>query len=334
MLRKHGHMGSKNNLLYGGMVLEDLELSTGARIPWIGFGTGVVRRYSRNPWLFLKVRLRPILASIKRRRLDGGLKSDLFAERFCRQAIEKGYRLFDCGRIYGYSEVVVGEAVAASGLPREDFFLATKVSDMDVERFCSPNDVRGNLMDSLRYLKTSYADAYLLHWPHGDWIGIYHQMEELYEEGLVRSIGVCNFTLQHFKELEKQARVQPMLCQTELHPFNSKKEIRDYCAEHGITLMAHTPTGRMCERIRQNPVLQELAKKHGKTIAQIILRWHRQNHVIPVVATCSTDHMEENMDVSGFALSEDEMQRIEEQDEGYVMLPGNGIDDPNYIYNL
>lgn len=309
-------------------------LRTGQTIPAIGFGTGVVRRYSRNPWLFMKTRTRYILSSIKHLRVHPELVSDLYMPRIVDQAIQMNYRLFDCGRIYGYSEVMVGNGILRSEKRREDFFLVTKISDMDVTRSVSPNDVRGNLEDSLCYLKTSYVDAYLLHWPHGDWIDIYRQMEVLYEEGLARAIGVCNFTISHFVELEKYARIMPMICQLELHPLNTKKEVREYCKEHGILVMAHTPTGRICEKIRENKALQDLARTHKKTIAQIIIRWHYQNNVIPVIATKTPVHMCENLDIFDFSLSEEEMQMVEAQNEGYVMLPGNGIDDPNYIYNL
>ena len=309
-------------------------LRNGQQIPSVGFGTGVVRNYSRNPYLFLKSRIRPFLSSIRHGRLHSRLKADLYMERIVKQAIQENYRLFDTGRIYGYSEMTVGRGIRASGKKREEFFLVTKISDMDITRSGTPNDVCGNLEDSLRYLGTSYVDAYLLHWPHGEWIDIYRQMEQVYEEGLVHAIGVCNFTLEHFAQLEEYARIAPMICQLELHPLNSKREIREYCREHGILVMAHTPTGRMCEKIRQNNILQELAHRHGKTIAQIIIRWHYQNNVIPVVATQNPIHMREYADIFEFSLSEAEMQLIEDQDEGYVMLPGNGIDDPNYVYNL
>ncbi|WP_315374160.1 aldo/keto reductase [uncultured Selenomonas sp.] len=311
-----------------------VNLRSGEKIPALGFGTGVVRLYSRNPYLFLKTRIRPLLSSIKHWRLDYILKSDLYMERFIYQALEENYRLFDTGRIYGYSEKMIGCVIRASGITREEFFLVTKISDMDITRASSPNDVRGNLEDSLRYLGTSYVDAYLLHWPHGEWIDIYRQMEQLYDEGLARAIGVCNFTIEHFAQLEQYARITPMICQLELHPLNSKREIREYCREHGIVVMAHTPTGRMYEKIRQNRVLQEIAHRHEKTIPQIIIRWHYQNDVVPVVATQSSIHMQENADIFDFSLSETEMQQIEDQDEGYVILPGNGIDNPNYIYNL
>ena len=159
-------------------------------------------------------------------------------------------------------------------------------------------------------------------------------MEDIYEAGLARSIGVCNFHLEHFLRLEQCCRIMPMLHQMELHPLNSKKEIRDYCNKNGILIMAHTPTGRMCSMIRQNEVLKELAKKYNKTIAQIIVRWHYQNGVVPIIATKSAAHMDENADIFDFALSEYDMEMIESIDQGEVMLSGNGVDDPRYIWNL
>ena len=110
------------------------QLQDGKEIPFIGFGTGVVRKYSRNPMLFFKTRLRAALSSIKHMKWNTMLKNDLYMDRFVLQAIREGYRLFDCGRIYGYSEVMVGRAVEMSGLARENFFLVTKISDMDLER--------------------------------------------------------------------------------------------------------------------------------------------------------------------------------------------------------
>ena len=162
----------------------------------------------------------------------------------------------------------------------------------------------------------------------------YRQIENIYEAGLARSIGVCNFHLEHFLRLEQCCRIMPMLHQTELHPLNSKKEIREYCKKNGIVIMAHTPTGRMCEMIRQNAVLKELAKKYNKTIAQIIVRWHYQNGIVPIIATKSAAHMKENADIFDFALSASDMDMIESIDRGEVLLPGNGMDDPRYIWNL
>ena len=309
-------------------------LSTGVRVPAIGFGTGVVRRYTRNPYLFSKVYLRYVLSSVKHMKIHKGLYSDLHMPNIVAEAARKGYRLFDSGRIYAYSEPSIGKGLAKTNIARENFFLTTKISDMDITRNSSPETVEGNLEDSLRYLNAEYIDAYLLHWPHGKWLDIYHQMESVYQKRRARAIGVCNFQLEHFRRLESEGGIRPMLCQLELHPLHSRRAIREYCDEHNIVIMAHTPTGRMCEKIRMNPALQELAKKYGKSITQIILRWHYQNGIIPIVATTSLTHMEENMDIFNFDISQEDVGKIEDLDEQYVMLPGNGIDDPNYIYNL
>lgn len=309
-------------------------LRTGAAIPCQGFGTGVVRRYIRNKYLFVRARIRPVLSSIKHLRLHPSLKADLFAADAVRMAYRGGVRLFDTGRIYGHSEPVIGQVLREEGVRREDVFITTKVSDMDVTRAASPDTVAGNLTDSLRYLQTDYVDAYLLHWPSGDWRAIYQAMEAEYHAGRARAIGVCNFTVENFRELAEVAAVEPMICQLELHPLNSKRAVRDYCREHNILVMAHTPTGRMCEAIRACKPLQDLAAKYHKTIAQVILRWHYQNGVVPIVATTSPAHLAENQAIFDFALTESDMAAIEALDEGLVLLPGCGIDDPNYIYNL
>lgn len=312
-------------------------LRNGVEIPVIGFGTGVVRRFIRKPSVFVRARIRPVLSGVRHLDFAGLHKmwlQDFGMGKVIDEAISQGYTLLDTGRGYGHSELEIGKAVASSSLKRSDFFINTKVSDMDLFREYSPDDVEGNFRLSLKYLQTDYVDGYLLHWPHGNWLDIYRQMEDIYEAGLARSIGVCNFHLEHFMRLEQSCRVMPMLHQTELHPLNSKKEIRQYCKKNGILIMAHTPTGRMCNMIRQNEILKKLAEKHNKTIAQIIVRWHYQNGVVPIIATQSTVHMDENMDIFDFELSESDMDMIESIDQGEVLLPGNGVDDTRYIWNL
>lgn len=310
------------------------KIYTGAYLPAIGFGTGVVRKYTRNSYLFAKFYIRCLLSSIKHMRIHQQFDIDWNMPKMVSCAAQEGYRFFDSGRIYAYSESSIAKGLEKVGIAREECFLVTKVSDMDVERPYSPNTVEGNLRDSLHYLNTDYVDAYLLHWPHGDWLGIYRQMEDVYRMGLARAIGVCNFEVQHFRLLEKECKIRPMICQLELHPFRTRQDVRRYCAEHGIVIMAHTPTGRMCDKIRNNPILQELSSKYGKTVAQIILRWHYQNGIVPVVATRSSVHIQENKNIFDFEISTADMEQIEMLNEDYVMLVGNGIDDPNYIYNL
>ena len=307
-------------------------LSNGVKLPQIGYGTGVIRKYSRNKILFAKSNIRAVLSAIKHMRMSKQLKMDIFAKRIIQSAYFNGFRLFDSGRIYGYSEKMIGESLHSAN--RASYYLVTKISDMDIERKCSPDTVTGNLSVSLKYLNTCYVDAYLLHWPHGHWVDIYLEMEKEYQNGRVKSLGVCNFSISHFEQLMKKCSILPHICQTELHPFNSKPLLRAFCKKHGIVLMAHTPTARMCEKARSCKTLIAIAEKYGKTVAQIILRWHMQNDIIPIVATISEEHMKENLGCRDFTLSEEEMSMIETLNEDYVMLDSDGIDDPRYVYNL
>jgi diketogulonate reductase-like aldo/keto reductase len=276
---------------------------------------------------------RHILSSIKHLRLNKQLRLDFFCKKIVKSAYEEGFRLFDTGRLYAYSEREIGRAL--KGINREDYFLLTKITSMDLEKKGAPKNVIGNLELSLKYLNANYVDLYLLHHPHGDWINIYKQMEEAKLKGMAKHIGVCNFKPQHFDELMKYASVEPEVCQAECHPLYTNLEVRRYCIDHGILFMAHTPTGRICEKIKNNRCLQMLSTKYDKTIAQIILRWHYQNSVVPIVNSVNTRHMKENLDIFDFQLSANEMEMIEQQNEDYVMVQvANGPDSPNFIYNL
>lgn len=307
-------------------------LNNGVELPWIAFGTGVVWKYSRNPYLFLKWLARRALSSVRNVRMDRELKGNLCMDRILREAYASGYRMFDTGRIYGYSEKKLGK-LRTRGI-RGDFCVVTKCSGMDLARKGTPDTVKGNLDLSLSYLKSNYVDVYLLHWPEGDWIESYRQIVALCKEGHIKSYGCCNTSLSHLARIEEKELPLPIVIQTEIHPLNGNLTLRAYCREHGIQLMAHTPTGRMSREIRECPVLQGLSEKYHKSIAQIIVRWHFQNGIIPVVSSFRTPHMRENLDIFDFGLSQGEMEEIDGLDQGLRYLNTEGIDDPNYIYNL
>lgn len=307
-------------------------LNNGVKLPWIAFGTGVVWRYSRNPYLFLKWLARCVLSSARHLCPDRELMGNLRMDRILREAYGNGYRMFDTGRIYGYSEKKLGKLrTRGSG---GDFCIITKCSEMDLARKGTPDTVKGNLDLSLSNLKSHYVDVYLLHWPEGNWLGSYKQLVSLYGDGAVKSYGCCNVGIGHLTQIEESKLPLPMVIQTELHPLNGNCRLRAYCREHGIQLMAHTPTGRMGREIRECRVLQDLSAKYHKSIAQIILRWHFQNGIIPVVSSFKTSHMRENLDIFDFELSQGEMEEIDGLDQGLRYLNTEGIDDPNYIYNL
>ena len=307
-------------------------LDNGLTLPWISFSTGVIWKYSRNKKLFLKVNLRKALSSVKHLKLNRELKGNLFCKKYLEQAYDVGYRMFDTGRIYGYSEKYIGKTVAQ----KEGTVLVTKCSAMDVTRSCSPNTVKGNLEISLANLGVDCVDVYLLHWPEGDWLNYYAQIIEQYKAGKCKAYGACNLHISHLKQIEEAGLEPPMIVQTELHPLNSKRELRDYCKEHNILLEAHTPTARGSRELADTDIMRELTAKYNKTSVQITLRWHYQNGVIPVVSTFSKEHMAENLDIFDFELTGEEMLLIEGLNQDKVLLNVTGCydDDINYVYNL
>ena len=139
--------------------------------------------------------------------------------------------------------------------------------------------------------------------------------------------------IEHLKAIEEVGLELPMVVQTEMHPLNVKKELREYCQAHGIQIEAHTPTSRNNKELRDSEIMKKLAAKYHKSSVQITIRWHYQNHVIPVVSTFSKEHMKDNLDIFDFELTEDEMKEIDALDRKKVLLDSQGIDDPNYIYN-
>ena len=304
-------------------------LDNGLELPWISFGTGVVWKYTRNYKLFMKLNFREILSSVKHLKLNRELKGNLFCKAYLNQAYDVGFRMFDTGRIYGYSEKSIGKTVAK----RKNVILETKCSAMDITRSYSPDSVRENLEISLRNFGVDCVDVYLLHWPEGDWINYYAQIIEQYKSGKCRAYGACNLYVSHLKEIEEAGLELPMVLQTELHPFNSKHGLRDYCEEHNILLEAHTPTARGSKELANTEVYEKLTEKYKKTSVQITLRWHYQNGVIPVVSTFSKEHMAENLNIFDFELTHEEMKEIEKLNRDSVLLDATSIDDPNYIYN-
>ncbi|MCR1840684.1 aldo/keto reductase family protein [Murimonas intestini] len=299
-------------------------------IPWISFGTGVIWRYTRNKLLFGKWLIRNCLRSIKHMKISRELYGNLHIKRILHDAYDTGYRMFDSGRIYAHSEESIGATVSNY----QDVFLATKCSAMDVTRAASPNDVAGNLDNSLSNLKKDHVDLYMLHWPEGDWLNYYKQIIDCYNKGKCRAFGACNLNLDDLKKIKSEGIDLPMVVQTEIHPLCVRKELRDYCREHGIQLMAHTSTGNGTKKLRDNSLMKHLMEKYHKSCTQIVLRWHYQNNVIPVISTFHKEHMKENLDIFDFELTSAEMKSIDGLDENLIVLNSHGIDDPNYIYNF
>ncbi|MFD1426825.1 diketogulonate reductase-like aldo/keto reductase [Kroppenstedtia sanguinis] len=227
------------------------------------------------------------------------------------KALEVGYTSIDTAMIYK-NETGVGKAIKESGIPRENLFVTTKVwnSDQGYENTLKAYD------ESLNRLGIDYADLYLIHWPtpqYDEYVDTYKAMEKLYKEGRVKAIGVCNFEVEHLQRLLDECEVKPVLNQVECHPYLAQKELKKFCAEHDIFVEAWSPLDQGGE-VLQDEEIQKIAAAHGKTNAQVILRWHLQNNTIVIPKSVTPSRIEENFNVFDFELTATEMKAIDALD--------------------
>ena len=229
-----------------------------------------------------------------------------------------GYRAFDTARDYGNEDVVgrvIKECLAEQGLKREDVFLTTKIGNSQ--------QTLGNIEEqvdiSLQNLQTDYIDLWLMHWPYPDhYVDTWRKMERIYKSGKVRAIGMANFRIRHFEHLFKEGvDVIPHCVQMELHPLRTAEDIVAYLRERNIAVQAYSPLCRMIPKIRENVLLKAIADAHGKTVGQVILRWHIQNQTVPVFKSLRPKRLQENFDIFDFALSDEEMKTVSSLDEDY-----------------
>src|SRR5699024_1728014 len=224
-----------------------------------------------------------------------------------KQAIDKGYRLIDTAKVYG-NERGVGQAIAECDVPREELFITTKVWNADQGY---DNTLRA-FDESLERLGLDDVDLYLVHWPtpkFDTYVETYQALEKLYKDGRVKAIGVCNFNIEHLERILTECEVKPAVNQVEYHPYLQQTELKAFCEKHDIQLEAYSPLMNGTH-VLENEVIQEIARAHGKTPGQIILRWHVQTDVVVIPKTVTPSRMKENLDVFDFELSETDMQRI------------------------
>lgn len=231
-------------------------------------------------------------------------------ERCVADALRAGYRSIDTAQSY-FNEEQVGRAVAASGVPREELFLTTKVW---LEHY-GYEAAKASVLESMRKLQTDYLDLVLMHQPFGDYYGAYRALEELYDEGKVRAIGVSNFYPDRLVDLASFARIKPMVNQVETHPLNQQAEAKRWMERYGVQIEAWAPFGEGRGAMFTHPVLARIAADHGRTVAQVILRWHIQRGVVVIPKSTHWERMKENMDVFGFALTAEEMEAIAALDQ-------------------
>lgn len=229
------------------------------------------------------------------------------------QALEAGYRHIDTAVKYG-NERGVGNGIRASGVGREELFITTKVDG----QFQGDRAVEG-LDDALKRLGLDYVDLFLIHWPlpqRNEYVSTWKTFERLQAEGKVRSIGVSNFKPAHLERLMAETEVVPAVNQIQLNPAITRTAEREFHDKHGIVTQSYSPLGGDGADLLGAPILSQLAEKHGKTPAQLVLRWHVQNGIVTVPKTANPERMRENLDIFDFALDAQDLAELAILDEG------------------
>lgn len=250
-------------------------------------------------------------------------------EQVIRNAIESGYRLIDTASSY-QNEEAVGRAVKTCGIPREELFITTKayIQEMGYENTMKAFE------GSLKRLGLDYLDLYLIHMPFGDYYGSWRAMEELYRAGRIRAIGVCNFLPDRLLDFCYNVEIKPQVNQIERHPHYQRAEDLQLMEELGVQPEAWAPFAEGLKGMFEEPVLMEIAAKHQKTPAQILLRWNVQQGVIVIPKSVHRERMEENRKIWDFELDAEDMQRITELDKNCPsMLDTRKISEIRRVYD-
>ena len=226
-------------------------------------------------------------------------------ERCVLDALKVGYRAIDTAQSY-FNEEQVGSAIEKSGIHRKDIFLTTKVW---VEHY-GYEETKKSVLKSMQKLRTDYLDLCLLHQPFSDYYGAWRALEELYEAGIIRAIGVSNFYPDRLVDICSFARIRPMVNQVETHPFNQQVAAKKWMDKYDVQIEAWAPFGEGRGNMFQNPVLNEIGAKYNKSAAQVILRWHLQRGVIIIPKSTHIERMQENLNVFDFTLSQEDMTSI------------------------
>ncbi|MDT7512645.1 aldo/keto reductase [Bifidobacterium sp. H1HS10N] len=260
--------------------MEKLQLSNGFELPILGFGVYQI----------------------------GDLDE---CRRSVASALDWDYRLIDTAAFYG-NERAVGDALRESAIPREEVSLSSKV-------WIQQNGYEGTMQSfekTLINLQTDYLDLYLIHMPYGDYQGSWRAMEDLYDQGRVRAIGVCNFLPDRLIDLILSSRIAPMVNQIELHPFTQQIALRKVMDEQGVAPMAWAPLAKGRRGIFDNPVLMRIGQRYGKAPAQIVLRWLTQQGICAIPKSAHEERIRENHNIADFSLDDDDMHDIRAMDTG------------------
>ncbi len=228
------------------------------------------------------------------------------AEVAVREGLKIGYRLIDTANMY-LNERAVGRGIKESGVPREEIFISTKLW---ITEFENENAVD----ETLERLGIDYIDLLFIHQPAGNYLAGYKQLEKAYKAGKIKAIGVSNLEGKYFDNLMKNTEIKPQVLQAERHPYFTGKEMQEKLKENEIKVMSWYPLGHGDKSLINEPIFTELAKKYGKSNAQIILKWHNQMGYTVIPGSKNVEHIRENFDINDFTLTEEEMKKIETLD--------------------
>ena len=237
-------------------------------------------------------------------------------------ALKAGYRMIDTAAAY-FNEGDVGAAIRESGIPREEIYVTSKLWMQDYGYEAAKKGIDA----SLEKLGLDYLDLYLLHQPYGDTVGAWKALEEAVEEGKIRSIGVSNHTEKFLKKMIPNMKILPAVNQMECNPLFQQKSLRKFMGQYGIRMEAWYPLGHASIELFENEDLKTIAAKHGKSVGQVILRWHLQEGIIAIPKAANPVHIKENLEIYDFMLTDEEMAQIKKIDTG------KGSHDPEDMEN-
>lgn len=251
-------------------------------------------------------------------------------EKVVTDALAVGYRLIDTASVYG-NERAVGTAIRKSGIPREELFITTKawISEMGYEQTLQAFEA------SLTRLGLDYLDLYLIHMPFGDYYGAWRAMEELYAQGRVRAIGVCNFEPDRLLDLCHNTRVIPAVNQIEAHPYTPQTEAIRIMQELGVQAEAWGPLAEGRNGLFTDDILTYIGRKYNKSAAQVVLRWHLQHGIVAIPKSVHRQRMEENFNIEDFMLTPEDMTAIASMNTGYnTILDLHAPEEVQRLYDI
>jgi 2,5-diketo-D-gluconate reductase A len=248
--------------------------------------------------------------------------------RVVRDGIAAGFRLIDTAEGY-HNEEGVGEAIRTAGVARKELFITSKLRNGGHDR-----DAALKSFDAtMTALGLEQLDMFLIHWPvpsQGKYVEAWKALVELQQQGRVRSIGVSNFNADHLERIMKETGVAPVVDQIELHPYFQQRDKRDFLARHGVHIECYSPLGH--GDVLKDQAIAQIAKAHGKTVAQVVIRWHLEQGLIAIPRSVHRERLEENIDVFDFELSQDEMRQIAGLDKGEAGRTGSNPATASFLF--